>query len=599
MVNNMFRNGLVLGIIVLFVGAGVVPSIGQLSSKDNCVSSIIDYPSWLWTSQACGSERDVGWSCCGDTEGNIYITGHFEKNITFGTHNLISVEDEDLFVAKLDPEGNWLWAVHGRGRDTDISYDICISSDGYLYITGFFSYNITFGSIQLESNDTYDVFVAKLDQEGNWLWAVHEGENHHSAEYGYGIATDMDNYIYLTGSFTGTTTFGNDTISAEGQGDIFVAKLDSEGNWLWASHAGGIDWDSGKSICVDDNGCSYVTGYFYDKASFDEFNLTGYGESDIFIAKLDSSGDWVWVNQAGGADYDSHFRGGIDFDSNGYIFVFGDFAFNATFGPFNLTNDWKSDLFVAKLDTNGSWIFVIQSKGWMQGYDLCIDTYGYISIIGKFIQTVTFGDIDLYSRGLGDVFISEIDAEGNWRWAIQGGGTGDDFGRGIFVDNYRNLFVTGEFKENATFGSINLTSCGNSDIFVGKIENENLPPITPTIDGPARGKAGVEYNYTFKTIDPEGDYVYFWIEWGDGDIWEWIGTIPPSYEITLPHTWDEKGTFTISAKAKDEHGAESGWGTLEVTMPKNKPFIFNFPLLYWLFERFPHTFPILRNMLGL
>jgi len=521
--DDFVKKGLVLGIIMLFVGAGVVPSIGQLSSKDNYVSSVMDYPSWLWASQACGSERDVGWSCCGDTEGNIYITGHFEKNITFGTHNLISVEDEDLFVAKVDPEGNWLWAVHGGGSYMDISYDICISSDGYLYITGFFSYDITFGSIQLESNDIYDVFVAKLDSEGNWLWAVNGGGSHHSAEYGIGLAIDMSNCIYLTGCFTGTTTFGNDTISAEGQGDIFVAKLDSEGNWLWASQAGGIDWDSGRSICVDNNGCSYVTGYFTDNVSFDEFNLTSYGKSDIFIAKLDSIGNWAWVNQAGGVEYDYHGGGGIDFDSNGYIFVCGDFANNATFGPFNLTNDWKSDVFVAKLDTDGSWIFTIQSMGWMSSYDLCIDDYGYISIIGKFTQIATFGDIDLISRGLGDVFVSEIDSEGNWRWAIQGGGTGDDFGRGIFVDNYRNLCVTGEFKENATFGSINLSSCGNSDIFVGKIENENLPPITPTIDGPARGKAGTEYDYDFHTIDPEGENVYYYIEWGDGSIEDWIG----------------------------------------------------------------------------
>ncbi len=116
----------------------------------------------------------------------------------------------------------------------------------------------------------------------------------------------------------------------------------------------------------------------------------------------------------------------------------------------------------------------------------------------------------------------------------------------------------------------------------------NHAPYAPNIDGPTNGNIGEKYEYTFNTIDPEGDDVYYWIEWFENDPEaKWEGPYLSGEEVSFNHTWNEKGTFTITAKAKDEFSAEGPEGTLEVTMPKDKPFIFNFPLMSWLFERFP------------
>ena len=127
---------------------------------------------------------------------------------------------------------------------------------------------------------------------------------------------------------------------------------------------------------------------------------------------------------------------------------------------------------------------------------------------------------------------------------------------------------------------------------------ENLPPNAPTITGETEGKAGREYEYTFNAIDPNGDDVEYFIDWGDNTS-TWTGYNLSGTDVKVKHTWSEKGNYTIKAKAVDMYGAESEWGTLEVTMPKNKPFNFNFNLLGWLFERFPRMFPILRHLLGL
>jgi outer membrane receptor protein involved in Fe transport len=127
--------------------------------------------------------------------------------------------------------------------------------------------------------------------------------------------------------------------------------------------------------------------------------------------------------------------------------------------------------------------------------------------------------------------------------------------------------------------------------------NLNSPPDTPAIDGPTNGKAGVQYNYTFNSVDPDDDDVYYYIKWDDGYTEVWDGPHASGVDFEIKHTYTKQGTFTIEAKAKDSQGEESDWGILEVTMPKYKPIDFNLNILNRLFERFPHAFPILRYLL--
>jgi len=125
----------------------------------------------------------------------------------------------------------------------------------------------------------------------------------------------------------------------------------------------------------------------------------------------------------------------------------------------------------------------------------------------------------------------------------------------------------------------------------------NTPPDAPTITGPAKGKIKIEIEYNVTTTDPDGDTVSYFIDWGDETNSSWIGPYPSGDLVTKAHTWTKKGTYTIKAKAKDSYGNESSWGTLSVTMP------FSYSLSvpqFWikLFERFPHAFPVLRQMMG-
>lgn len=126
----------------------------------------------------------------------------------------------------------------------------------------------------------------------------------------------------------------------------------------------------------------------------------------------------------------------------------------------------------------------------------------------------------------------------------------------------------------------------------------NQPPTAPVITGETNGKKGVSYEYTFLSTDPDGDDVYYHINWGEGYCSDdqYTDFYPSGENATVSHTFS-KGTHTIKAKAIDIHQAKSSWATLEVTMPK--AFNFNFNLLEWLMDRFPMAFLVFGLLIGL
>lgn len=125
---------------------------------------------------------------------------------------------------------------------------------------------------------------------------------------------------------------------------------------------------------------------------------------------------------------------------------------------------------------------------------------------------------------------------------------------------------------------------------------ETVPPNTPQITGPTSGIPGTEYKYTFVTTDPDGDDVYYYIEWGDDQIEEWIGPYESDESVTIGNVWEEQDTYTIRVKAKDIFDEESAWETLEVAIPRSK--ISYNSMFLRILESFPNAYPILRYILG-
>ncbi|GEM_PF-823456 len=241
------------------------------------------------------------------------------------------------------------------------------------------------------------------------------------------------------------------------------------GEFVWASRAGGIGADSGSAIAADAAGNSYVIGSFAGSAIFEKTTLTSRGGQDLLIAKLDSNGNLVWVKQAGGVGDDLGY--GIALDAAGNVYVTGATAAAAQFESVVLPgSNAGPTLFLAKYDSAGKflWVRSAPSTGESQGYGVAVSATGKVFVTGEFKASVQFGSQKLDSRGGADIFLAQYDSDGNVGWVRQAGGTDDDFGYAVAVDSSGNPGVAGEFGGKAQFGTIQLTSAGDTDIFLVK-----------------------------------------------------------------------------------------------------------------------------------
>ncbi|MDR3611398.1 MAG: SBBP repeat-containing protein [Ignavibacteriaceae bacterium] len=407
-----------------------------------------------------GSVAAVGNAVTSDAYGNSYSIGTFTGTTLFDTIKLTSYGSNDIYIAKYDPNGNCLWAKQAGGLYLDIGYGISVDRNGNSIITGTCSGSVVFGTVHLSGAgfNGSDAFVAKYDPDGNCLWAKNMGGM--VDDYGNGIAIDTTGNSYVTGYFTATATFGSIQLTALGNTDIFIAKFDPDGNYLWVKQAGGTKTDKGFGISVDPAGNCYTTGYYSYYPKFDSLQINT-STSGGYVAKYDPNGNCKWVQTVG--NLNQNYRNSISIDPKGNCYVTGDFANTQTIGTFSLTSLGLMDVFIAKFDSNGNCLWATQAGGTTDdiGYGISVDTSGNSYVTGSFSGTASFGSSQLTTYGGNDIFVAKYDPNGNCLWVDQAGGTGADNGNGISVDAAGNRFVVGSFTGTGTFGAIQLSGGGS------------------------------------------------------------------------------------------------------------------------------------------
>lgn len=455
-----------------------------LTSKGDWDMFVAKFDKTGATSQAISaggksSDTENSYGIATDKNGASYIVGSFQGEATFGSTTLTAIKDsQDMFVAKIDKDGKWLWAKQAGSEGTDRGYGVFVDSSGNAYVTGYFEQSATFGSTTLTSKGSRDGFVARLDNTGSWLWVKQLGSS--SSDYGYSVAADSSGNTYLTGSFYSSTNFGTTTLSSKGNNDIFVAQLDSKGNWVWVVQAGGSNTDTGRSIALDSSGNAYITGDIAGAVTFGTLTLSANsgrrGRGDLFVAKLDNKGNWLWAKHTGSSSY-SDVGTGIAVDGKGNAYLTGYFAGSVDFGSTKLSStDGSTDLFVAKMDKDGNWLWANYAGGEDDeyGYGIAIDSSGNSYITGQVYATIVVGN-NILSSPSNDygIFVAKLDPNGKWAWAKITSTQipdSDDEGRSIATDNSGNVYVTGHFRNTVTLGKSTLHALGDQDIFVWKLK---------------------------------------------------------------------------------------------------------------------------------
>ena len=420
-----------------------------------------------------GNNNDYGRGISVDASGNSYITGAFNGTASFGDTTLTSNGNEDIFVVKMDPAGQVVWAIQAGGLQGEYGSDITVDASGNSYITGYFSAIATFGDTSITSFGAANVFIAKISSAGEFLWVSQAGGG--TTSFGHGIAIDALGNSYITGFFGVNATFGDTTITSSGAQDIFIAKADPAGQFLWAVQGGGSNFDEGVSVSTDGFGNSFITGRVSGSVTIGDTTLTGNGNTeDLFVAKINTSGQLKWALLAGGGGYKN--GEGIASDGFGNSYITGYFGGTTTFGDTTLTSFGISDIFVTKIDSLGNTLWAVQAGGTSSdhGSDIFTDLAGNSLVTGYFRSTALFGASSLTSSGNNDVFVMKIDSAGEILWASQGGGSNEDNGISVSMDSEGNGYITGNFKgSTATFGDQTFLNNGGWDIFVWIVNGTN------------------------------------------------------------------------------------------------------------------------------
>jgi hypothetical protein len=467
--------------------------------SDIFISKLDSNGNYLWAKQLGGISTDFASSITLDSSGNVYTTGAFWGTADFdpgvGTNNFTSAGNTDIVISKLDSSGNYLWAKQFGGINYDIANSVTIDGSGNVYTTGYFMGSVDFdpgtGTNNLTTGDTTNLFLSKLTAAGNFAQAL-QVTGGSMGPSNSRTSVDALGNRYTVGSFSGTVDFdpgaGTSNLISAGNNDIFISKLDSSGNYLWAKQLGGINSDLANSVTIDASGNVYTTGFFSGTVDFDPgagtSNLISAGSTDIFISKLDSSGNYLWAKQLGGTS--TELAQSITIDASGNVYTTGSFNGTADFDPGastnNLTSVGSADIFISKLDSSGNYLWAKQLGGSNNevAQSMTLDGSGNVYTTGYFQGTADFdpgaGVNNLTSAGVQDIFISKLDSNGNYLWANRLGGASNDAAYSMTLDGSGNVYTTGIFTGTVDFdpgaGTNNLTSAGGSqDIFISKLDS--------------------------------------------------------------------------------------------------------------------------------
>jgi hypothetical protein len=437
--------------------------------------------SLLWAGKFGGDGEDVVFKMHVDGTGNIYTTGYFSLNCDFdigeGVSLLQSGIEFDGFVQKTDTDGNFLWARQFGGAIGDNGDDVTIDDKQNVIATGVFQGSADFDpgeeEFMLNSSGEQDIFVVKLDVNGNFLWAKSIGGLNY--EESQAIGTDSSGNVYISGYFYNTIDCDPGeavfNLTTAGIGDGFLVKLDADGNFVWARQFGGTGFELATDMKVKKTGDVYLVGNFEGTADFDpdteaEFTLTaGANLNAGFLVHVNADGEFV--SAAKTAETTSFMTSlGVDLDTDNAAYITGFFAGT---GSFDLA-DGSTETFIApaiglgyvvKVLENGdlAWAKAIDSDLGSLGYNIAVNASNTIVTTGYYDGSLSLGDISLTksTSNAMETYIAEMDVDGNFISAFTFGGANLVDKCAIAIDDLDNVYLAGAFENTVDINPISGT----------------------------------------------------------------------------------------------------------------------------------------------
>ncbi|MBK6329707.1 MAG: SBBP repeat-containing protein [Bacteroidetes bacterium] len=453
--------------------------------------------SFQWAKCYGASQVDYFTATAVDNSGNVYASGEFSTTVDIDPSpnvlNITSFNNSiDFFIMKLDTFGNLIWVKQFGTEGVEISMRITTDLSANIYLIGHYtsdSLDCDPGpgtSFVYNTGNFKDIVVIKLDSSGNFIWGRSMGSPTKD-EIPYDIEVDVYGNVYSTGIFGATADFDPSmsfyNLTAVGPNDAFISKLDVNGNFVWAKQIGGaVGGDKGSSIKVDINSNVLITGLVNSIADLDPGpGVVNFGGSGIcmFVISLNSNGDYVWGKSILRSNSNS-----MDIDFSGNIYITGIFNDSADMDPgpniYNVFAGGQS-AYILKLNTTGDfiWARTLIDTIFIEPRWLVTGNNGEVYTMGTFLDYI---DLDpgqfnyaLASSGNWDIYMSALDASGNFLWGRSFGGWNSESCYHLSIDPNGALYFSGMFQSPAVDfdpgpGTFNVNNNGSSDGFLMKYD---------------------------------------------------------------------------------------------------------------------------------
>ncbi len=387
---------------------------GQLDCSESCELEegtcrnveIFGSTSWGWT-----------WKIIRDAEQNIYLAGGMDGDFDGQTNN----GDGDGFVSKYDRFGNRLWTRFNGSSNDDYFLSVAVDAEGNVYAAGS-AVGPVDGQAHLGSTD---ILLVKYDNSGNRLWTRLWGNEFQ--QQASEVLVDADGFLYVIGYTWG----GFDGQPNVGEYDVFVIKADSDGNKIWTRIYGTPQYDNAQGAALDPEGHLVLTGSTEGQWP----GQTALGFSDILVLKIDNDGELLWARQLG--------TDGFDFSHAVAIHPSGNIALSGmTTGALpGYSRMGSNDIVAFYLDSSGNTLWARQwgATTWADCYSVFMDGLGHIYLAGT-VETELNGQTML---GQSDVFVIQVDLEGNTLSTRILGTEGEEYAYAGISDEAGNLWITG------------------------------------------------------------------------------------------------------------------------------------------------------------
>jgi hypothetical protein len=375
--------------------------------KDIFLARLSPDGSLRWSRTSGDALNQYATGVATDGSDNVIVLGHFEGYADFGGGPVMSAGFRDIVVAKLSSENIPIWTKRFGSPAEEGSYALAVDSSDNVLLAGFSAGDIDFGGPVLMGSD--GLLFAKLDGSGGHIWSRRFSADSQDLLEPVHIAADPSGGVVFTTSFGGSIYIDSitETTSPDDR-DLLIAKLDPTGMPSWSLALGDGSLQYGKSVAVDGEGNVFVAADLFGSVDIPGGTLTSAGSSDVLLLKLNPFGAVLWAKRFG--DANAQTVSGIGLDGSGNILMAGAFKGSLDFGGGPLESAGADDIFVVKLDPSGNhrWSRRFGGAGAQSATAVAADPSEFPAVLGDLFGDADFGSGPLTSAGSDDVFVLKL-----------------------------------------------------------------------------------------------------------------------------------------------------------------------------------------------